>query len=124
MRAAPTLRAAMLVLAVAAVADAAETARQMLDRRKTLDDTTRKWTDRQERLAMTIRDGRGGERQRTLKLYERRLPGDARQTIVFFESPAEVRAAGFLPTPRPAKPPSRCSNFPRPTRCARSRPPT
>jgi outer membrane lipoprotein-sorting protein len=103
MRAGPALRSVVLVLAVAAVADAAETARQILDRRKALDDTTRKWTDRQERLAMTIRDGRGGERQRTLKLYERRQPGDARQTIVFFESPAEVKGVGFLSSTQSGK---------------------
>ena len=49
-----------------------------------------------EHLKMTIRDGRGGERQRELTLYERRLPGDERQTIVFFESPAEVKGTAFL----------------------------
>ncbi len=90
------LGATLLTLAVASAAHAAETARQILDRRKALDDTTRKWSDRQERLAMTIRDARGGERMRTLRLYERRLPGDERQTIVFFESPAEVKGVGFL----------------------------
>jgi outer membrane lipoprotein-sorting protein len=74
----------------------AATAREILDRRKALDDTTRKWTDRQERLKMTIRDPRGGERQRELVLYERRLPGDERQSIIFFESPAEVKGTGFL----------------------------
>ncbi len=74
----------------------AETAREILDRRKALDDTTRKWTDHQERLGMTIRDARGGERQRRFVLYERRLPGDERQSIVFFESPAEVKGTGFL----------------------------
>lgn len=88
--------AALLVLAGVPAALAGETARQILDRRKALDDTTRKWSDRQERLAMTIRDARGGERQRALRLYERRLPRDERQTIVFFESPAEVKGVGFL----------------------------
>jgi len=77
-------------------AQAAESARQILDRRKALDDTTRNWTDRQQHLKMTIRDGRGGERQREVMLYERRLPGDERQMIVFFESPAEVKGTGFL----------------------------
>jgi outer membrane lipoprotein-sorting protein len=86
----------LVVLAVAGSAESAETAREILDRRKALDDTTRKWTDRQERLAMTVRDTRGGERQRALRLYERRLPGDERQTILFFESPAEVKGVGFL----------------------------
>jgi Outer membrane lipoprotein-sorting protein len=96
MRACRVAVVALLLLAVGRVGLAAETARQILDRRKALDDTTRKWTDREERLAMTIRDARGGERQRALRLYERRLPGDERQTIVFFESPAEVKGVGFL----------------------------
>lgn len=97
---------ALVLLAAAPVTQAAETAREILDRRKALDDTARKWTDRHERLAMTVRDGRGGERQRGLQLYERRLPGDERQTIVFFESPAEVKGVGFLSythTGRPAE---------------------
>ena len=29
-------------------------------------------------------------------LYERRMPGDERQSIVFFEAPAEVKGTGFL----------------------------
>jgi hypothetical protein len=87
---------ALVLVGVARDGLAGETARQILDRRKALEDTTRKWTDRQERLAMTIRDARGGERHRVLRLYERRLPGDERQTIVFFESPAEVKGVGFL----------------------------
>jgi outer membrane lipoprotein-sorting protein len=94
----------LLILALAPQARGAETARQILDRRKALDDTARKWTDRQERLRMTIRDGRGGERRRDMMLYERRLPGDARQTIVFFEAPAEVKGTGFLSHTHAGKP--------------------
>jgi hypothetical protein len=85
-----------LWLAVPSLGAAAPSARDILDRRKTLDDTTRKWNDRQEHLKLIIKDARGGERERELMLYERRLPGDERQTIVFFESPAEVKGTGFL----------------------------
>src|SRR5262245_12415924 len=85
-----------LVAVLGPAVHAAESARQILDRRKALDDTTRKWTDRQQRLKMIIRDSRGSERQREVMLYERRLPGDERQMIVFFESPAEVKGTGFL----------------------------
>ena len=94
----------LLLLTLAPQVRGAETARQILDRRKALDDTARKWTDRQERLRMTIRDGRGGERRREMMLYERRLPGDARQTIVFFEAPAEVKGTGFLSHTQQGKP--------------------
>jgi hypothetical protein len=96
MRRGRAVAVALLLLAVPGVLHAAESARQILDRRKALDDSTRKWSDRSERLAMTVRDGRGGERQRGLQLFERRLPGDERQTIVFFERPAEVKGVGFL----------------------------
>jgi hypothetical protein len=86
----------LLLGAAAPILRAEETARQILDRRKALDDTTRRWIDRREHLKMTVRDARGGERQRELTLYERRLSGGERQTIVFFESPAEVKGTAFL----------------------------
>jgi hypothetical protein len=86
----------LLAGAVTPTLHAGESAREILDRRKALDDTTRKWTDRQEHLKMTVRDARGGERQRELTLYERRLPDGERQTIVFFQSPSEVKGTGFL----------------------------
>lgn len=94
----------LLLVALLPAADAAETARQILDRRRALDDTARKWSDRQERLRMTIRDARGGERRRELMLYERRLPGDERRTIVFFDAPAEVKGTGFLAYTHPGRP--------------------
>ena len=94
----------LLVWGAAPTLWAGETARQILDRRKALDDTTRKWTDRQEHLKMTVRDGHGGERQRELMLYERRLADGERQTIVFFESPAEVKGTAFLSYTRKGQP--------------------
>ena len=45
-------------LAVAGAVPAEETARQILDRRKALDDTTRHWNDRHEKLTLRI-SGRG-----------------------------------------------------------------
>ena len=74
---------------------AEETARQILDRRKALDDTTRHWTDRHEKLTLHI-VGRGAERVRELELYDRREPGDEQKTILFFLAPAEVKGTGFL----------------------------
>jgi len=94
----------VLLLALAPLARAGETARQILDRRKALDDGARKWGDRQERLRMAIRDSRGGERRRDLMLYERRMPGDERQTIVILDAPAEVKGTGFLSHARRGKP--------------------
>ncbi len=96
--------AGLLLAFLAPAAQAGEGARAILDRRKALDDTSRKWTDRQERLRMSIHDARGGERQRDLMLYERRRPGDARETIVFFQGPAEVQGTGFLAHTQPGRP--------------------
>jgi outer membrane lipoprotein-sorting protein len=87
--------AVALVVGLGSVARA-DPARQILDRRKTLDDTTRHWDDRHTRMTFKIVDRRGGERIRDLELYERREAGDERKTIVFFLAPAEVKGTGFL----------------------------
>jgi hypothetical protein len=82
----------------------ADPAREILDRRKTLDDTTRHWDDRHVRMTFKITDRRGSERNRDLELYERREPGDERKTIVFFLAPAEVKGTGFLAFTHHGKP--------------------
>jgi len=87
---------AAVVLALASAARADETARQILDRRKTLDDTTRHWDDRHQKMKLTIFDRRGGERVREIELFDRREPGDEQKTILFFLAPAEVKGTGFL----------------------------
>jgi outer membrane lipoprotein-sorting protein len=74
----------------------ADPAREILDRRETLDNTTRHWDDRHARMSFVIVDRRGSERNRELELYERREAGDERKTIVFFQSPPEVKGTGFL----------------------------
>jgi outer membrane lipoprotein-sorting protein len=90
------LAAALLVLGLLGSAAAADTAREILDRRKALDDTTRHWDDRHEKMKLTIVDRRGGERVRELELFDRREPGDEQKSILFFLSPAEVKGTGFL----------------------------
>lgn len=91
-----TLVVWLLLTALTADAGATETARQILDRRKSLDDTTRHWDDRSQRLKLRILDRRGGERVRELELYERRYPAEERKTILFFLVPAEVKGTAFL----------------------------
>jgi outer membrane lipoprotein-sorting protein len=86
----------LLALAFAGAARGAETARQILDRRKALDDTTRHWDDRHQKMKLTIVDRRGGERVREVELFDRREPGDEQKTILFFLAPAEVKGTGFL----------------------------
>jgi outer membrane lipoprotein-sorting protein len=87
--------AAMGIVTAAAV-EAAPTARDVIDRAKTLDDTERNWTDRTRKLTLHIHGKRGGERQRVLKVYDKRFPGDEDRSISFFLSPAEVKGTGFL----------------------------
>src|SRR5437870_10851870 len=86
----------VLLIALAGAVRGAETARQILDRRKALDDTTRHWNDRHQKMKLTIVDRRGGERVRELDLFDRREPGDEQKTLLFFLAPAEVKGTGFL----------------------------
>ncbi len=81
----------------------ANRAREILDRRKALDDGPRRWRDREQRVTLTIVASRGAERRRELVVYERRLERDERQTILFFSEPAEVRGTGFLSHSRPGE---------------------
>jgi outer membrane lipoprotein-sorting protein len=90
----PAAAVALLLLATSAVA--AETARDILDRRKELDDGARHWTDRHQLMKLRIIDRRGGERVRDLDIYDRRYPGDEQKTILFFRTPAEVKGTAFL----------------------------
>src|SRR5262245_59794618 len=96
MRRAWVLLAVMAAIPLVGTARAAETARQILDRRKALDDTTHHWDDRLEAMKLTITDHRGSERVRALELYERKYPGDEQKSIVFFQTPAEVKGTAFL----------------------------
>ncbi len=74
----------------------AETARELLDRVKKLDDTTRHWSDRSEKLSLLIVDSRGGERRRELKLLTKRYPDGEEKALSFFLAPAEVKGTAFL----------------------------
>jgi len=88
--------AALVSVAVACSTVQALTAREVLDRAKELDDTTRNWTDRTEAMALHIYAKRGGKRTRDLKVFDKRYPGDEDKAISFFLSPPEVKGTGFL----------------------------
>lgn len=72
------------------------TAREILDKTKQLDDTTRNWTDRQRKMTLVILGKRGGERRRELQVFDKRYPDDEDKSISFFLSPPEVKGTGFL----------------------------
>ncbi len=94
-----TLWVSVAACAVASILEgpaAAVTAREVLDKVKALDDTTRKWTDRTETMTLHIHSKGGGERQRTLRIYDKRYPDDENKTISFFLAPPEVEGTSFL----------------------------
>lgn len=94
---------AVLLALAPAVVSAAETARQILDRRKALSDGPQRWTDRREQLTMALIDAHGGRRDRALTRWERKQ-GAETKTLVFFEQPAEVKGTGFLSVTKPGQP--------------------
>jgi outer membrane lipoprotein-sorting protein len=75
---------------------AAAGAREILDEVRRLEDTTRHWTDRSEKLSLTIVDARGSERRRELKVFNKRYPGDEEKALSFFLEPSEVKGTAFL----------------------------
>ncbi len=68
----------------------------ILEQARQLARTTRKWTDRVQRLKLRIVDRHGGERVRDLIIYMKKYPEDRTRSIVFFESPPEVKGVGLL----------------------------
>ena len=102
MRSAVVALLALLATAASVVA-ADETARQILDRRRELDQTTRRWTDRYQEMSLTISDG-ASDRQRTLESYERRYPAGESKSLVIFTGPADVRGTGLLAVSHTGRP--------------------
>jgi outer membrane lipoprotein-sorting protein len=86
---------AALCAALVPAAVRAESAREMLDRAKAVNDA-REPKDFSERMKMTLIDSRGGSRVRDLAVYGRNEDHHGRKRILFFLSPPEVRGVGFL----------------------------
>src|SRR5262245_31612846 len=93
----------LMTLLPATAARAEETARQILDRAKQLDDTTRKWTDRSETLTLTIHGKSGGDRERSLQIFDKRGANDEDKSLTFFLAPSEVKGTAFLQIRHPGK---------------------
>jgi hypothetical protein len=75
---------------------AGETARQLLDQARALNDGPRYWKDREQKLALRIFDARGGERRRDLVMKTLRGKGGEDRTLTVFVEPGEVRGTSFL----------------------------
>ncbi|MBY0273912.1 outer membrane lipoprotein-sorting protein [Candidatus Binatia bacterium] len=71
-------------------------ARALLDAVDKLDDTTRNWSDRMQRLKLHIVDGRGIERNRELIMRTLKQPDGEDKTTTVFLVPPEVRGTAFL----------------------------
>jgi outer membrane lipoprotein-sorting protein len=87
--------AVALVAALGAPAGADESARQILDREKALEDGPRHWDDRHQKLTLHI-TGRGAERTREVEVWDRREAGGEQKTVVFLRAPADVKGTAFL----------------------------
>jgi outer membrane lipoprotein-sorting protein len=104
----PRTRPLVWIVLLAAVLSAPasraeETARQILDRAKQLDDTTRKWSDRSQTLTLTIHGKSGAPRERSLRIFDKRGGGGEDKTVTFFLAPAEVKGTAFLQWSHPGK---------------------
>ena len=72
------------------------TGREVLDQAKQLDDTTRHWTDRTQRMVLAITDALGKQRVRELRVFTKRGEGNEEKAISFFSAPPEVKGTAFL----------------------------
>ena len=98
------LAAVATLAALAAPAAGGDEARARLDQVKALNQTTRKWSDRIQRMRITIVDRRGGEAQRELEVMTKRYGPDASRSIMFFHAPPQVQGIGFLQWITPQEP--------------------
>jgi hypothetical protein len=93
----------VLLAALLAAGSAAgdETARQILDRQKALDDGERRWGDRHQQLQMEVIDPSRAPRRMELDLFDKKYPGDEQRTMAFFSAPATVKGTAFLAVTHP-----------------------
>jgi outer membrane lipoprotein-sorting protein len=80
----------------------AESAREMLDAAKAVNDA-REPKDVSQKTKMTLVDSRGGERVRDLEIYGKTYGHRTRKGITFFLTPPEVKGVGFLSWSYPDK---------------------
>ena len=97
----PKVLLAVGMLVVPALARA-ESAREMLDQAKAVNDA-REPKDVSQKTKMTLVDSRGGERVRDLEMFNKSYGHRNRKAITFFQSPPEVRGVGFLSWSEPGK---------------------
>lgn len=84
--------------------DTAETGREILDRARSIAETSRHWTDRSQKIHMEIFEADGRRRVRDLTSHEKRDPTGGRRSILFFSAPAEFEGLGLLAVTRRDEP--------------------
>ena len=84
------------------IAGRAESAREILDQAKAVNDA-REPKDTSQKTKMTLIDSRGGERVRDLEIQNKSYGHRTRKAITFFLTPPEVRGVGFLAWAYPDK---------------------
>jgi outer membrane lipoprotein-sorting protein len=96
------LLALLVMMALATVSAAAETARQLLDEAKAKIDA-KKPKDAERAIHMTLTDPRGAQRTRELTIYSIEKGGDQTKTMIFIQSPADVKGVAVLSWAYPDK---------------------
>lgn len=99
-----TAAAILLVLANARLAGAGESARQILDRQRALDEGARRWTDRHERLQLEVLAPTRAPRQMVVDLFDRKYPDRQQRTMAYFSVPDTVKGTAFLSISHPERP--------------------
>lgn len=92
------MKGSLLILAALALAPPVafgQTARELLDRAKVVNDA-RERKDSSQKIKMTLFDSRGRQRIRDLETHAKRYGHRERKSITFFLSPPEVKGVGFL----------------------------
>jgi outer membrane lipoprotein-sorting protein len=80
----------------------AESAREILDQAKAVNDA-REPKDLSQKTKMKLTDSRGGERVRDLEVYGKNYGHRTRKGLTFFLTPPEVKGVGFLSWSYPDK---------------------
>lgn len=91
------------VLLTAAATSAAETARQILDRERALDDGERRWTDRHQRLTMEVVAPGHATRTMAVDLFDKKSANGEQRTMAYFSAPASVAGTAFLAIAHPGR---------------------
>jgi hypothetical protein len=85
----------LLGIAAPTPTPADDTARQILDRQRALDEGERRWVDRRQQLTMEVVAPDRPVRTMAVELFDKKGAAGQR-TIAFFSSPASVKGTAFL----------------------------